>query len=174
MLTYYQWTLRNKFQWKCNPNTWVFILENAFEDVVLRNGDRFVQGTMSYPRGARLKVLAAKMRLKNRLTLAYLTQAVRTTIPDVFDMWNILPWNISEAFSCMSKHYSDPEICPVMNTCLLHTNAYQTAIKGYTPMIHGLYMFCTNIYVCSSSRLQVPVLYNHEGYILASLCLQLA
>ena len=34
MLEYFNWTLRNKFEWNLNRNSHIFIQENAFENVV--------------------------------------------------------------------------------------------------------------------------------------------
>ena len=35
------WTLRNKLQWKCNRNWYIFIKENAFENVICNMGAIF-------------------------------------------------------------------------------------------------------------------------------------
>ena len=41
------WTLANKVQWKFNPNSYIWIQQNAFENVVWKNGVHFVWASMS-------------------------------------------------------------------------------------------------------------------------------
>ena len=41
------WTLANKLQWKFNRNSYICIQENAFENVVWKNGVHFVWASMS-------------------------------------------------------------------------------------------------------------------------------
>ena len=47
MLAIVNWTPGNKFKWKSNRNSIIFIQENAFEIVVGQSGGHFVHGEMS-------------------------------------------------------------------------------------------------------------------------------
>ena len=43
------WNLMNKHQWNLNQNSYIFIQENAFENVVCKNGGHFVSAWYDWP-----------------------------------------------------------------------------------------------------------------------------
>ena len=95
------WTLRNKLQWNCNRNSYIFIQENACENIVLK------MAFLSFFLG--LNVLSVTLKMWNNMEADWCIVKPSTDI--VFT----LSWN----YYAEDYHYESPPL-PIYTNPLLH------------------------------------------------------